>query len=255
MATYTSYDGLEMYYRTWGEPGDRPPVVLHHGFIANGTSNWADTGIVEHLTRAGRYVVAPDARGHGQSAKPHDPAYYGETKMARDVATLIDVLGVDRIDLVGYSMGAIVSLLTATQQGRVRRLAVGGVGAGIVEVGGVDTRAIPNDLLADALLADDPASIAHPGAAGFRLFADAVGADRKALAAQARSVHSEPIAVDRISIPTLVLAGREDPLAERPEVLRDAIPNARLVSVPGDHLGALAASEFAPALVAFLNEA
>ncbi|AIJ22927.1 hypothetical protein [Amycolatopsis methanolica] len=32
-----------------------------------------------------------DARGHGESGKPHDPAYYGEARMAQDVSTLLDV--------------------------------------------------------------------------------------------------------------------------------------------------------------------
>jgi pimeloyl-ACP methyl ester carboxylesterase len=49
------------------------------------------------------------------------------------------------IDLVGYSMGAIVSLIYASGGERVRRLVVGGVGAGVIECGGVDRRAVSNE--------------------------------------------------------------------------------------------------------------
>ena len=97
-----------------GRAGGLPPVVLHHGFVANADANWVATGVVEALTTAGRKVIAPDARGHGRSEKPHDPARYGEDRMARDLAVLLDTVDVPQIDLVGYSMGAIVSLIFAS---------------------------------------------------------------------------------------------------------------------------------------------
>jgi pimeloyl-ACP methyl ester carboxylesterase len=150
-------------------------------------------------------------------------------------------------------MGAIVSAITATRDERVRRLVIGGVGAGIVEIGGVDTRVVPSDALADALERDDPATITDPAVAGFRQLADAIGADRLALAAQARNVHAEPIPVERITAPTLVLVGDDDPLAARPEVLSGRIPGARLVVVSGNHMSAVVAPTFAPTLVDFLG--
>lgn len=258
MERFSSGDGVEIVYDTWdpagGPPAAGPPVVLHHGFVADAYVNWVAPGVVEALTQAGRRVVALDARGHGRSGKPHDPAAYGEDTMARDLAALFDlVVGADgAVDLVGYSMGAIVALIAAGRDRRVRRLVAGGVGAGVVELGGVDTRVIPNDALIDALLADDPAVIADPRAAEFRAVADAVGADRRALAAQARAVHAEPIPLDRITAPTLVLAGASDPLADRPEVLAAAIPGAELRRVAGDHMAAVGDPAFAPAIVEFL---
>lgn len=254
MKQFTADDGVDIAYDEWGHPSDRPPVVLHHGFVADAQLNWVGPRVVEALVDAGRHVVALDARGHGRSGKPHDPARYGEARMAADLRALVDVLGAAEIDLVGYSMGAVVSLLAATDDSRVRRLVVGGVGAGIVELGGVDTRVLDNDALVAALEADDPASVADPEAAGFRLFADAIGADRRALASHAAVVHASPIALERIGAPTLVLAGDDDPLATRPHVLADAIAGARLERVPGDHLGAVADPRFRTLLVAFLDE-
>ena len=89
-----------------GAPSGEPPVVLHHGFVADANLNWAGPGVVAALVAAGRYVVAaPDARGHGASSKPHDPAAYGEGAMARDLGTLFDVIGADAVDLAGYDGG------------------------------------------------------------------------------------------------------------------------------------------------------
>lgn len=253
MSTFRSGDGVEIFYELWDNPSDQPPVLLHHGFIADGRTNWVLPGVVAALTAAGRRVVAIDARGHGRSGKPHDPALYGESRMAGDVIALLDLLGITEVDLVGYSMGAIVSLLTAVRDPRVRRLAVGGVGAGVVEVGGLDTRVIGGERLLHALRTDDPSTVTDPAAAGFRQFVEAVGGDRLALAAQAAAVHTAPIPLAMLKIPTLVLAGDADPLATRPEVLAAAIPGAVLRTVPGDHMSALRAPEFVPALVDFLN--
>jgi pimeloyl-ACP methyl ester carboxylesterase len=252
MPSFTTSDGLSIAYKVWGEDAALPPVALHHGFSASGLINWKGPGVVDALVDAGRQVVTIDARGHGESDKPHDPAFYGEARMARDVSDLIDHLGVPAIDLAGYSMGAIVALICASQEPRVRRLVTGGVGEGVVEKGGVDTRHVPNDAIVEALLAQDVSTISHPAAVPFRLFADAIGADRKALAAQASVVHAKPIALDSIGAPTLVIAGDDDPLAVHPERLAAAIPGARSLLVGGDHRTAVANPAFAQAIVDFL---
>ncbi|BAL90994.1 hypothetical protein AMIS_57740 [Actinoplanes missouriensis 431] len=252
MPSFQAGDGVEIYYQTWEGSSSQPPVVLHHGFIANGLTNWVLTGVVDALTGAGRRVVTIDARGHGRSGKPHDPSFYGEVRMSDDLIMLFDLLGEPAVDLVGYSMGAVVALITATRDTRIRRLAIGGVGAAVVELGGVDTRVIGPDPLREALHAEDPATITNPAAAGFRAFIDAVGGDRAALAAQAARMHADPIPLDAVTAPTLVLAGRDDVLAARPEVLAKAIPGAQLTVTDGDHLGAVREPAFTSALVDFL---
>jgi pimeloyl-ACP methyl ester carboxylesterase len=253
MKSFTTWDDLEIVYQEWGEETPSgPPVVLHHGFVADANVNWVAPGVVDALLVAGRRVVAHDARGHGSSAKPHDPARYGEQRMARDLAVLLDVIAAPQVDLVGYSTGAIVSLIFASEGERVRRLVVGGVGSGVIECGGVDRRAVSNESIIAALNAEDPSSIQEPGAAAFRMLADALGADREALAAQASSVFRGHIALDCISAPTLILAGEDDPLAVRPEVLADAIPDATLEILSGNHVGAIADPRFIESIVDFL---
>jgi pimeloyl-ACP methyl ester carboxylesterase len=252
--SFDSWDGLRIAYRTWGDGSAPVPVVLHHGFVADAETNWVAIGLVERLLAAGRRVVAPDARGHGRSEKPHDPARYGESRMARDLAALVEVIGAERIDLVGYSMGAIVALLYAASSDRVRRLAIGGVGAGVVECGGVDRRQVSNEAILRALVSEDPDEIEllEPGARAYRALADAVGADLKALVAQASSIHRDGVELDRIGAPTLLLAGADDPLAVRPQVLVDALPDGRLQMLDGNHMSALGDPRFAESIVGFL---
>jgi hypothetical protein len=84
------------------------------------------------------------------------------------------------------------------------------------------------------------------------MLADALGADRKALAAQASSIYRGKIALDRISAQALILAGDADPLAIRPEVLREAIPGATLQILSGDHIGAIADPRFTQSILDFL---
>jgi pimeloyl-ACP methyl ester carboxylesterase len=244
--SFETWDGLQIAYQEWGEQTSSPPVVLHHGFVADANSNWVATGVVEAFREAGRRVVAPDARGHGRSEKPHDPARYGEQLMARDLVALLEAIGAGQIDLVGYSMGAIVALLLASEEELVRRLVVGGVGSGVIECGGVDRRAVPNEAIIGALEAEDPSSIGDPGALPYRQLADATGGDRRALAAQARSVFRGEIALQRIS------AGDSDPLAIRPEALSDAIPDATLRILHGNHIGAIGDPSFKQSIVDFL---
>ncbi|MFT7835839.1 alpha/beta fold hydrolase [Saccharothrix sp. BKS2] len=248
-------DGTEVAHHHWepdaGVDPDPVPVVLHHGFSAHTLVEWAGRGTVAALTAAGRRVVGIDARGHGMSGKSPDPARYGEPRMARDLRAVVAALGVAAVDLVGYSMGAVVALLTAAEEPAVRRLVVGGVGAGVVEVGGVDTRVLPNDVLADAFLARDPGP-PPPEVAGMLAFAAAVGADFPSLAAQARAAHQGGVDLAAITAPTLVISGDDDPLARRPHVLADAIAGARLHVVAGDHGTAVGNPAFRAAVVGFL---
>jgi pimeloyl-ACP methyl ester carboxylesterase len=253
MPIFQATDGVDIYWEQWDGNSGLPPVLLHHGFIANGLTNWVLPGIVDALTATGRRVITVDARGHGRSGKPHDPSFYGETRMAQDVSTLLDLLEIEQVDVAGYSMGAVVALVLATSDPRLRRLVIGGVGSAVVELGGVDTRVIPAEAFREAFHTEDPSTITHPAAAGFRAFVDAVGGDRAALAAQAAAIHAAPLPLDSIAIPTLLITGRDDVLAARPELLAKAIPDARLAVIDGDHLGAVRVPAFTEELVTFLN--
>lgn len=249
---FTASDDVGIHYRVWeGKPGGTP-VVLHHGFISHGSLNWEATGVAQALAEVTGPVVALDARGHGQSEKPDESGAYGEGRMAADLRELCTHLDLTAFDLVGYSMGGLVSLLVAGSDPRVRRLVIGGLGANLAQ-GGLEAMATSGPAVADALETDDVGSITDPLARSFREFADSIGAEREALAAHVRSNRRSEIDLGTISVPTLVLAGAKDPLARDPDVLAAAIPGARLEIVPGDHLRAVGSPEFKEALIAFLT--
>ena len=251
---FVADDGIRVVFYRWGIDDHQVPVALHHGFAANTEANWIATGVVAALLKAGRSVISIDARGHGHSEKPHDADRYGEARMARDLRGLLDQLGVTEVDLFGYSMGAIVSLIVASEDTRVRRLIVGGIGEGVLATGGVDLRVMDRNAVVAALLTVDPNTINAPGVAAFRAFAQANGSDLKALAAQASRMFDQTIDLKRIAAETLVLAGDKDALAVHPQRLAAAIPRGRSITVAGDHLGAVGQPRFIEAAIEFLGD-
>ncbi|HEU4828039.1 MAG TPA: alpha/beta fold hydrolase [Gemmatimonadales bacterium] len=105
--TFESEPGIRLRYR---QVGNGDPVVLLHGFTASleAVAPLADSLALDHR------VIALDQRGHGQSTVPSDTNAFGP-EMAEDVVRLLDHLGVSRADLVGHSMGAVVSANVAAR--------------------------------------------------------------------------------------------------------------------------------------------
>lgn len=243
-----SFDGARIAYTARGAG---PDVLLLHGFGADHALNWGRSGMIDALVDHGRRVIATDARGHGASDKPHDPERYADDTMVRDARAVLDHLGVEQVDVVGYSMGAMVAARLVPDEPRARSLVLGGVGKTVVppRSGGRNPEAI-----AAALLADDPSAIDSLAGKAFREFADATGADRRALAALSRSTALRySVRYDAITVPTLVIAGTGDTLIRSPDALAARLPSARLRMVKGDHLGAPYHREFKHAIVGFLE--
>ena len=245
MPTLASFDGAEIFYEV---RGDGPPVLLIHGAITDSERNWIDRGIVDGLQTAGRQVVMFDCRGHGRSAKPHDPGAYAGDAMAVDAQRLLDSLRLTKVDVVSYSMGARVAARLAALDGRVRSLVLGGCGDS--DAGGQMAL-----VFAGLLEAEDPAALDEASQA-LRAFVELRGADRQALAAWARAKSDERdrVEVDGITVPTLFLTGVDDEVPGRVEPLLKRLPGARWVRVPGDHFTAPDVPAFLEAIVDFLNE-
>lgn len=96
---------LKLHYTRTG--GDKPPVVLAHGFSDDGLC-WTP---VAKLLEADYDVVMVDARGHGRSDAPKSG--YGSLEHAGDVAGVIAALGLKRPAVLGHSMGAATALALA----------------------------------------------------------------------------------------------------------------------------------------------
>jgi pimeloyl-ACP methyl ester carboxylesterase len=244
-----SGDGVDIAYL---DEGEGEPILLIHGFASNKTVNWAYPGWVDLLRKDGRRVIALDNRGHGDSSKFYDPADYGAPIMAEDARRLLDHLGLDQVDVMGYSMGARISaFLTLNHPQRVRRAIFGGLGYGMVNGVG-DPEPIARGLEADSL-ADVPDRTGR----AFRAFAEQTKSDRKALAACIRSSRQKITEEDvaRIRRPVLVAVGTKDDIAGSPEDLAALIPGARVLDIPGrDHMVAVGDKVFKQGVLDFLAE-
>ena len=108
-------NGVDIYYEVYGK-GD--PVLLLHGGLADG-DQWVN--VIPTIADAGYQVIVMDSRGHGRSSFDETPISYA--LMASDVLGLMDHLGIDTADIVGWSDGAIIGLeLAMTHPERLHKV-------------------------------------------------------------------------------------------------------------------------------------
>lgn len=251
MATFQS-GGLSLAYDDIGGPGQGRPIVLVHGFASNRRENWQRLGWYGAFERRHIRMIALDCRGHGESAKPHEPTAYGRENMAGDIIALIDHLAIERAHLMGFSMGSRLALAAAlSAPRRFATLTLGGAGEKLFE-----KREIAGNPMAEAMEAADPQTISEPMLRSFRQFADDQGEDRLALAALTRSV-DEPFKREELAaldVPVLVVAGEHDELAGDPAGLAKAFADGRAVTLPGcDHFSAIPHALFKATVFDFLD--
>ena len=248
-----SSEGVEIAFLDEPARGDDrgEPVFLVHGFASNRRVNWVETGWVDVLTLAGRRVLAFDNRGHGESQKLYDPALYATPLMAQDARVLLDHCGLERVDVIGYSMGARIAAFLALAHGeRVRSLVLGGLGAHLVDGFGLPLG------IAEAMETPTPETLSDPMQRMFRAFADKGHADRRALAACIRgsrqSLSAQELA--HIFCPTLVAVGTRDTIAGDPRRLASLLPDAEVLDIPGrDHNPAVGDKVFKQGVLRFLD--
>jgi pimeloyl-ACP methyl ester carboxylesterase len=255
MAYFTRGD-VRLAYDDVRPPADEAGVVLLvHGFATNRDENWRRLGWMTAFERKGWRTVALDLRGHGESDKPHDPALYDRDAMAGDVIALMDHLGLGRVDLMGYSMGAHLALAVAlAQPDRVANLVLGGIG----KRGSEQSSPAPQAkmTMSEAMRAESVSAITDATLRGFRQFADNQGEDRLALAACSEGA-GRPIELadlGQLAMPVLVVAGALDEIAGDPHAVADAIPDAKCVVIPGcDHFSAIPHALYKAAVFDFLE--
>jgi pimeloyl-ACP methyl ester carboxylesterase len=126
MAADLQFRTVHGYRRAFRVAGSGPPLVLVHG-IGDSSETWDP--VLDELARR-HTVIAPDLLGHGASAKPR--ADYSVAAYANGVRDLLGVLDIDRVTLVGHSLGGGVAMQFAYQYPeRTERLVlVGSGGAG-----------------------------------------------------------------------------------------------------------------------------
>ncbi|WP_214369004.1 alpha/beta fold hydrolase [Pseudonocardia sp. H11422] len=225
-----------------------PPLVLVHGHPFD-RSMWYPQ--IPHLARHGTRVIAPDLRGYGRSTVV--PGITGIEVFARDLADLLDHLGVGDIVLGGLSMGGQVAMeFRRLFPGRVRGLLLAATSPRAETPTGAQNRTevaerllregmrgVACELLPAMLAADTVA--ARPGLAWFvRDMMRSAPPAGAAAALRGRAVRPDYTAtLGTMTVPALVVVGTEDvltPVAEA-EFLQACIPGAELVVV--DHAGHL----------------
>ncbi len=253
MQTFLS-GGVEISYLDFGPlTEDRhEPIVLVHGFGSTHAVNWLFSQWVKTLTEDGRRVVVFDNRGHGRSQKLYDPAAYSLDLMAGDLLALLDHLGLERPDVMGYSLGGRISThFAVTHPNRIRSLILGGIGVSLVDSAGLHPG------VAEAMEAADIQDIDDPSLKLFRGFAEATRSDLAALAACARGARKalDPASLRQISVPVLVCVGTRDDVAGDPHPLAPLFQNARIIDIPGrDHNRAVGDRVYKQAVLEFLAQ-
>ncbi len=240
-------DGIRLAYNVTGEG---KPVLLIHGFASSRVQNWGTTGWIDRLAQEGYRVVSFDCRGHGLSDKPHDPDSYGR-HMARDILTVMHATALPAAHVMGYSMGAMLTIdLVMRHPERVLKAVVAGLGANYF-----DEQQDWRDKVATALLTDDPSLIEDNEARKFRIFGGQKGKDRVALAACMRSPRSKytPGELKTAKPPVLVVAGETDTLVGSPFGLATAFGDGRAAILPNkDHMTAVGDPGYKRAVLDFL---
>jgi pimeloyl-ACP methyl ester carboxylesterase len=241
---FDSFDGQRIAIH---RAGSGRPVLLLHGFIANARLNWFEPGIAETLAEAGFEVIAPDLRGHGGSAAPEAASAWPGDVLARDQAALVGHLGLTDYDLVGYSLGARTAVRFMVGGARPRRCVLGGMGdSGVMQAG--DRAAMFEDSIRNGENARDPRAgkyiQARIRAGGFN--------PRALLGVLTSFTPTTAQELAGLDVPTLVVCGADDADNGSPEKLAAAMPNAKAVRVPGNHLTAVAEPRLAQAIVGFL---
>ncbi|HMD56903.1 MAG TPA: alpha/beta fold hydrolase [Solirubrobacteraceae bacterium] len=246
-----AHDGVRLHYDIYGDPGDRPPLLLSHGFSASGRM-WE----LNVAALAGdREVLTWDLRGHARSDAPDDPAAYGVEQSVRDMVALLDMLGAKRAVLGGMSLGGYLSLAFHTRHpGRVAGLVLIDTGPGFRREQPREQWNRFAERTAQALERDGLAALrASPEVAQHR--------DAHGLAHTARRVMAQKDAhvidsLERIAVPTLVIVGAEDRnFLSAADYMAAKIPGARKVVLDGaGHAANIdAADQFNAAVSEFLE--
>ncbi|SEE89546.1 Pimeloyl-ACP methyl ester carboxylesterase [Jiangella alba] len=119
-AAHASVNGIDLYYEILGADRPGPPLVMLHGGML--TFHLSFDALLPALT-AERKVIGIELQGHGHTALGDRP--FSIRQCAEDVIALLDQLGIDQADFLGYSLGGLVSAdVAVVAPDRVGRLVV-----------------------------------------------------------------------------------------------------------------------------------
>ncbi|MDD2884197.1 MAG: alpha/beta hydrolase [Dechloromonas sp.] len=122
----SSPSGLHrMAYTEWGARDNPRVLICVHGLTRNGR----DFDELAQALASHYRVICPDVVGRGQSSRLRDPVGYGIAQYVADMVTLIARLQVDSVHWLGTSMGGLIGMALAAQEGTpIHRLVLNDVG-------------------------------------------------------------------------------------------------------------------------------
>jgi pimeloyl-ACP methyl ester carboxylesterase len=224
-------------------------VLLLHGLFSSAEVNWIKYGTAAKLAAAGCEAIMPDLRAHGQSAAPHDPAAYPGDVLVQDALALVAALQLIDYDLCGFSLGSRTAVRGILAGLTPRRLVLGGMG-----LTGLSGWARRSAHFVDAI--DRFGTIPHGDPAFFaQAFMKTMKVDRTAARLLLQSVDdTAPGALAELTMPTLVVCGADDHDNGSARELAAALPDARYIEVPGNHMSSVTKPELGDAIVGFLRQ-
>lgn len=247
------HQNVRLHYEVHGRG---QPVLLLHGGTVSFQHNYAAFGWIKSLNEIGLQVIGLDFRGHGRSDKPHDVASYGSSQLAGDAIALLDHLGLQRVSLIGYSIGTVVALhLMQQAPARFDRVTLVATGDGLL---GHAPHTFSELLPALAMVLQRtqyPRDLPKHLAAYWN-FVTTTGGDPLALQALAQASYpplSTPAAA-AITIPTLVVSGERDLVLGQGPRLAQALAHGAYLEVAGaDHFSLAADPVTRAAVTGFLK--
>ncbi len=217
---HVEHDGARIWYATYGRGA---PVILLHGGLGH-SGNWGYQ--VPALIASGYRPILIDSRGHGRSTRDARPFRY--EVMAADVLAVMNVLEVERAAVVGWSDGACIALILATQA-PARAAGVFFFGCNM-DPSGTKELTTPNPIL-DRCFGRHAKDYARLSATpdDFKIFAGAVGL------MQATQPNYAASDLADIRVPVTIVQSEHDEFIKREhaEYLARSIPEADLVILPG----------------------
>lgn len=241
---WTASDGVDLAYH---ELGEGRAVVLLHGLFSDANTNWIKFGTAEKIAAQGFRVIMPDLRAHGLSASPHGAGHYPAGILARDLAELVAGLGLTDFDLGGFSLGARTTVEGVGEGLKPRKAILGGAG-----LDGLKQWQRRKCFFLEAIAMFDTVKRGDPHWISVQ-FMKSQKIDRVAAGLLLESFADAFIDwLAALTMPTLVVCGREDDDNGSGRDLAASLPDARFEEVPGTHLSSITKPEFGSVIAGFL---
>ena len=257
--SFANSQGINIYYEVEGQG---PPILLAHGMSGN-TTYWRGYGYVDHL-QEDYTVILYDARGHGQSDKPHEAAAYDHRLMTGDALAVLGALGISKTNCWGYSMGGYTGFALAKNHPEKLISFIGG---------GTDPAYVPTENAEPSpLLAIFQRGVTEGVDGVVEAMRSAFGSITPAYEVRLRSLDPQAMVaylegartmpsfrnmLSKLDTPCLLYAGElDDGCHEGSELAAQQMPDARYFCLPGlNHASASGAIDLImPQVLSFLSD-